>query len=55
MVVLNHKLKALKLKLKDWNKRIFGDVNLNVQHIMQKLDTVQADIDERGYSDELMD
>lgn len=55
MVILSNKLKSLKLKLKHWNRTIFGDVNSNVKLAMQQLDVIQKQIDEEGYSDSLMD
>lgn len=55
MVVLSQKLKALKCKLKVWNKEIFGYVNSNVQNAMQHLELVQHQIDSVGYSDTLIE
>lgn len=55
MVILSKKLQALKLKLKVWNKSIFGDVNLNVKSAMQKLDSVQQQIDVHNHSDALFE
>jgi len=33
MVILSQKLDALKLKMKDWNQTVYGDVDQNVQDI----------------------
>lgn len=38
MSVLSQKLKALKLRLKDWNKLVFGNVNERVKSAMVELD-----------------
>ncbi|XP_058784648.1 uncharacterized protein LOC131659478 [Vicia villosa] len=51
MFVLDQKLKILKLKLKDWNKNIFGDVKIRVLEAETKLKIIQEEINSLGYSD----
>lgn len=52
--VSTQKLKQVKLKLKEWNKEVFGNVNDNVNSAMQKLESIQQDIDIHGGSDSLL-
>lgn len=54
MFILCQKLKQVKMKLKEWNKEIFGNVNDNVNIAMQKLDSIQQEIDCHDCSDLLI-
>jgi hypothetical protein len=51
---LSQKLKLLKNHLKDWNKKIFGNVHDNVKEVEEKLQDIQNVIDSNGHSDSLM-
>jgi hypothetical protein len=55
MYILNTKLKRLKDKLKIWNKEIFGNVHEYVKDAEQKLQVIQAQIQNDGITDDLMD
>ncbi|MCH88626.1 endonuclease/exonuclease/phosphatase family protein, partial [Trifolium medium] len=55
MVVLNQKLKALKMRLKTWNKDVFGNIHTNVQSAESKLHQIQNQIHMNGCTDDLMD
>lgn len=55
MYILNQKLKILKNNLKIWNKETFGNIHSQLKDATQKLDNIQADIDNLGYSDQLME
>jgi len=54
MHILCSKLKALKIKLKMWNKEIFGDIHSQVNEAEKKLENLQDQIHLAGHSDELM-
>lgn len=55
MYVLSQKLKAMKVKLKEWNLSVFGNIQNNVVSAMKKVDEVQSLIDMNGFSDSLVD
>lgn len=55
MFILSPKLKALKLKLKDWNVNVFGNVHARVNAAIQNLNLIQEQIDRNGFSDSLFD
>lgn len=42
MSSLSQKLKLLKSELKNWNKTVFGDVNLKVKKAWDEVDLIQA-------------
>ncbi|CAL9013025.1 unnamed protein product [Prunus brigantina] len=52
MFVLSSKLRALKAKLKEWNWREFGDINVKVNDSMRALESIQTEIANLGPSDE---
>lgn len=54
MFILSQKLKIVKLKLKEWNKTCFGDVNLRVSSAEAKVFTIQAELNSRGFLGESM-
>ena len=54
MLVLTKKLKALKEKLKSWNKTCFGIVHENVKHAESKLQEIQNQIQAIGHNDDLL-
>jgi hypothetical protein len=54
MFILNKKLKLLKIKLKDWNKNCFGNVNEAVTTAEQNLNLIQDQIQLNGPSDLLL-
>ncbi|KAK0572671.1 hypothetical protein LWI29_035148 [Acer saccharum] len=49
------KLKRLKMGLNDWNRNVFGDVNINLSEAMNHLSNVQLDISMNGVSEEALD
>lgn len=51
MFILASKLKALKVKLKAWNKSHFGDINTQVKSCKATLDLIQTEISLHGPSD----
>lgn len=51
MFVLSQKLKMLKLKLKEWSKTVFGNVHSNVTNALAKVDKIQNQMTQLGYSD----
>jgi len=55
MFVLSQKLKALKLKLKDWNHNIFGNVHALVKEAENKLAAIQELLDTHGMVEELLE
>lgn len=55
MFILSQKLKNLKLKLKDWNKQVFGDIHIRVNDSVSAVNEIQKQIDESGHSDMLVD
>jgi hypothetical protein len=55
MFVLSQKLKALKLKLKDWNHNIFGNVHVIVKEAENKLAEIQELLDIQGINDDLLE
>lgn len=54
MYILCSKLKALKIKLKAWNKDIFGDIHSQVAEAEKNLADLQNHINLAGHSDDLM-
>lgn len=54
MYVLTSKLKNLKVRLKRWNKNVFGNVNSSVTEAEQTLQIIQSQIHTHGHTDELM-
>lgn len=52
---LHYKLMSLKPILKDWNKNIFGDITINVETTLQKLEEEQLILDQQGYGVERED
>ncbi|XP_057432258.1 uncharacterized protein LOC130725012 [Lotus japonicus] len=48
--VLKEKLKAIKEKLKIWNKDIFGDVNQNYRELVEKLEELDQKLGNGGLS-----
>lgn len=52
---LTAKLKRLKLELKVWNKEVFGNVNVPITDLEERLGMVQSAIVAQGYSDDLLD
>lgn len=55
MFVLSEKMKTFKARLKEWNKCVFGDVNIRANVALQNLDSIQQEIDANGGSDLLFD
>ncbi|XP_057803295.1 uncharacterized protein LOC131018600 [Salvia miltiorrhiza] len=55
MVRVMKKLKRLRPTLKSWNKDTFGNYNVTLAEIQQDLSSLQENIDERGYTDDLFD
>jgi hypothetical protein len=55
MYVLSQKLKNLKVKLKLWNKEVFGNVHELVSLAENNLHLIKLQIDTDGHSDELLD
>lgn len=55
MCVLDIKIKLLKIILKDWCKKNFGDIQKKVYNIELGLKDIQNDINVSGYSDNLHD
>jgi hypothetical protein len=55
MYVLNEKLKLLKLKLKSWNKTVFGNIHEIVKEAKTKVDSIQVQIDSNGPNDDMLD
>jgi len=55
MFVLSQKLKDLKLKLKDWNHNIFGNVHALVKEAENKLADIQELLDIQGMNDDLLE
>lgn len=54
MFDLGQKLTRLKSVLKIWNKEKFGDVHMNVDTAMQKLKSVQDEMENTGCTDNLL-
>jgi hypothetical protein len=54
MFILNSKLKRLKVKLKLWNKEVFGNVHAAVKDVEHVLQNIQHQIHLTGHSDQLM-
>jgi hypothetical protein len=54
MFILNKKLKLLKIKLKEWNKNVFGNVNEAVSTAEHNLHVIQENIQLNGPSDLLL-
>lgn len=38
LIVLSQKLKNLKIKLKEWNKGVLGEVNENISKALRKIE-----------------
>ncbi|KAK2443571.1 hypothetical protein QL285_014660 [Trifolium repens] len=55
MYVLNEKLKLLKLKLKSWNKTVFGNIHEIVKEAKSKVDSIQVQIYSNGPNDDMLD
>lgn len=53
MSILFQKLKAVKLAFKAWNKEVFGDVHTLVKAAKPKLDGIQQEIADFGYTNDL--
>jgi len=54
MFVLHSNLKLLKMKLKQWNKDVFGNIHSNVEQDENKLADIQNQINIHGHNDNLM-
>jgi len=54
MFVLSQKLKSLKIKLKTWNKNVFGNVQDMVKNAEATLQQIQAQIDTLGHTYNLL-
>jgi hypothetical protein len=54
MFVLSEKLKALKAKLKTWNKNCFGNVHELVVSAELQLHQIQMQIQQNGHNDILL-
>ena len=52
-VLLQHKLKMLRAFLRNWNKNVFGHVDVNISLAKQALADIQGDISELGISEDL--
>ncbi|WJX52536.1 hypothetical protein P8452_38639 [Trifolium repens] len=55
MFVLSEKLKILKVKLKSWNKVVFGNIHENVKQARNNVDSIQALIDSNGPSESFLE
>lgn len=55
MHIISQKLENLKQKLNIWNKTIFGNVNVLVKEVEQKLISIQSYIDNHGATDTLIE
>jgi hypothetical protein len=55
MFVLSEKLKILKVKLKSWNKVVFGNIHENVKQARNNVDIIQALIDSNSPSDSFLE
>lgn len=53
MFILSQKLKYVKVKLKIWNKQVFGDVHKLVQNSTNHLNNIQCQIQNLGMNDNL--
>lgn len=53
--ILQKKFELLKLKLKTWNKNVLGDIHHMVNKATSKVDNLNKQIEEKGYSDDLFD
>lgn len=51
--LVTRKLKRLKLRLKEWNHLVFGDIFRNMESAQAQLVALQEEISNAGYSDEL--
>ncbi|KAK6160897.1 hypothetical protein DH2020_004278 [Rehmannia glutinosa] len=49
------KLKRLRQAIKGWNRYVFGDVNCRMEHQMEQVRQIQADIEILGYTAALQD
>lgn len=54
MSIMSQKPKVLKQELGTWNKNSFGDVHANVKQVMEEVVRIQAAIENREISDELL-
>ncbi|XP_019433071.1 PREDICTED: uncharacterized protein LOC109339967 [Lupinus angustifolius] len=55
MFILSQKLKNLKIKLKDWNANIFGNVHLRVKNALANVEIIQIYINASGPDPHLLD
>lgn len=53
MYILIQKLKAVKQEWKIWNKRVFGNVHFRVEAAIARVDSIQEQIDQIGFSEAL--
>lgn len=53
MYILSQKLKSLNNELKVWNKTVFGDINLRVEHALAEVDMIHEQISSGGLTDDL--
>ncbi|KAF5204900.1 reverse transcriptase, partial [Thalictrum thalictroides] len=53
MMQLTSKLKLLKVELKRWSKKHFSNINHRVKEAKEKLNKIQADIQERPFDNDL--
>ncbi|MCH96033.1 endonuclease/exonuclease/phosphatase family protein, partial [Trifolium medium] len=53
MICLQSKLKSLKRALQEWNSTVFGNIDHNVHFAIEEVTSVQALIDENGFTDAL--
>jgi hypothetical protein len=51
MYILNRKLQMLKVKLRSWNKEVFGDIHHLVKEAETKLHDIQVQLQTSGYSE----
>lgn len=55
MYILERKLQILKVRLKDWNKNVFGNVDSKVKEAEIKLKDIHDLIGKSGYNETLQD
>lgn len=54
MFVLSQNIKSLKVKHKDWNKNVFGDININFQVTEYNLHQIQSQTNDSVYNNNLL-
>lgn len=54
MTILRQKLKNVKTKIKEWNKTVFGNIQLRVENAMSAVESIQQQINSDGATDDLM-